>query len=149
MRDINWYVETAKSKNNLKSGNQLAKEIGITSASYHRLTTGQSYPSDETMVKFAELSGVDPVIALADLNVWRAPTPKVLSVYQKMDKLLSRAAMLSLALIMSMTVTKGAYSANLHENINMLNSKHSNNANIYYHIYQKAEVDSILKCDFC
>lgn len=119
-RDIEWYVEAAKKRTNTKSLNKLAPQIGITVASLSNLMRHRAYPADETMIKLAELAGVEPVKALSDLNMWRASSPAVLSVYQKMDKLLSRAAMLGLVLICSLGVNSGANAAVNTQNINAI-----------------------------
>jgi plasmid maintenance system antidote protein VapI len=70
MRDFNWYVETAKQKNNLKSLRSVARELEITQSAFHGLVHKHSNPSDETMIKLAKLAGVEPSIALVERNVW-------------------------------------------------------------------------------
>jgi len=123
MRDINWYAETAKSKNNLKSGNQLAKMMGITSASYHRLTTSQSIPSDETMIKLAELAGIDPSIALIERSLWMSNgAPK--KAYAKTLHILQHATLVLCLAIVGLTGLSG--------NAHAFKVSSDNNNSIYY-----------------
>lgn len=49
----------------------LCRKLGISTASFSEWKGGRSYPSDTTMIKLAELCKIDPVEALALLNLWR------------------------------------------------------------------------------
>jgi len=49
----------------------LVRKIGIKSPTYTDWKKGRSYPSDKTMLKIALLCDLDPVEALALLNLWR------------------------------------------------------------------------------
>lgn len=57
--NIENYINLAKTKNNIKSNNQLAKSLGISGASLSLFLQGKSTPSPETIIKLGELSGID------------------------------------------------------------------------------------------
>lgn len=96
MRSFKDYVSEAQKKQNLHSNNKLALELGITSAAMSALYKGKSLPSDETMIKLAELAGIPEEEALVDLSIWRAQTPKTKEVWEKI-----RHIVLSLCLTMA------------------------------------------------
>lgn len=95
MRDFNWYVDTAKQKNNIKSNNKLALELNITGAALSILTQEKSVPSPETMVKISKLAGVEPSIALAERSVWMS-TGEPKKAYTKILHSLQRVALSAL-----------------------------------------------------
>lgn len=57
MKNFNDYMTLAIGRQKLASNNKLAKELGITSASISVLNQGKALPSEETMIKLAELAG--------------------------------------------------------------------------------------------
>lgn len=72
MKNFNDYMTLAIDRQKLASNNKLAKELGITSASISVLNQGKALPSEETMIKLAELAGLPKEEALIDLNLWRS-----------------------------------------------------------------------------
>ena len=49
----------------------LCRKLGVSTGCYSDWKKGRNYPSDTTMIKLAELCKIDPVEALALLNLWR------------------------------------------------------------------------------
>ncbi len=79
----------------LASNNKLAKELGITSASISVLNQGKALPSEETMIKLAELAGLPKEEALIDLNLWRSKNnPEVQKIWQRLSKMIGLPAFL-------------------------------------------------------
>ena len=79
----------------LASNNKLAKELGITSASISVLNQGKALPSEETMIKLAELAGLPKEEALIDLNLWRSRNnPEVQKIWQRLSKMIGLPAFL-------------------------------------------------------
>lgn len=72
MRDINYYVEAAIARGNIKSQRKLSEMLGLSNNVISVYLTGKSIPSDETMMKLAAIAGIDPWVALLDLNMWRS-----------------------------------------------------------------------------
>ena len=86
MKNFNDYMTLAIDRQKLASNNKLAKELGITSASISVLNQGKALPSEETMIKLAELAGLPKEEALIDLNLWRSKNnPEVQKIWQRLS----------------------------------------------------------------
>lgn len=94
MRDINFYLDTAKVQNGFKSDNELQRALGYKGAMVCYLRSGKTKISDEKMIELAHLAGQDEDQALMDLNMWRSPSPAVQKAYANILHKLSYAAML-------------------------------------------------------
>lgn len=73
-RDIFFYIAKAMERSGCKSERALCVLLGMapnTITSYRRYTL----PTDETMEKLARIAGIDPQLALLDLNIWRSDGP--------------------------------------------------------------------------
>lgn len=71
--DILFYIDRAKTKNNIKSNGDLSKLLNLSRGAISQFTTGRAYPSDETMKELALLAHEDEELALMHLNLWRSP----------------------------------------------------------------------------
>ncbi|MBR1945198.1 MAG: hypothetical protein IJ846_02755 [Alphaproteobacteria bacterium] len=96
MRSFKDYVSEAQKKQGIPSNNKLASALGITPSGMSVLYKGKSLPTDETMIKLADLAGIPEEEALVDLSIWRAQTPKTKQVWEKI-----RHIVLSLCLTMA------------------------------------------------
>lgn len=72
MRTFDDYLSEARRKQKVSSNNQIAKLLGITSRAISALNQGKSLPSDDTMIKLANLAEMDTEAALIDLSIWRS-----------------------------------------------------------------------------
>lgn len=98
-------MEKAICKQNLKNQNQLAKFIGISSASMATMKSGKILPSEETLLKVAALADIPAEQALIDLNLWRSQKdPARLAAWQKISKLINKTALIALFLGVSSAV---------------------------------------------
>ena len=89
MKTFSFYADLAKEKAHLKSNNQLASAIGLSSASVTRLINGKSLPMDDTLLRVANLAKVSPEEALIDLSIWRNQgNPQTLKVWQRISEIL-------------------------------------------------------------
>ena len=79
---IDDYLDAARAR--LGSDNAVARALGIKSASTSAWRTKRSWPSDHHMVQLATIIDVEDVTALAQLNVWRTPSPAMQAVYRRM-----------------------------------------------------------------
>ena len=70
--DFNDYAEKAISRYSLTGYNNLARELKINKATLSYFKSGKALPSDDTMIKLAELAGMPKEEALIDLNLWRS-----------------------------------------------------------------------------
>ena len=83
------------------SQNQVAKEIGITSASLSNLAQEKIDGSDETYIKLAKLAGVDPAQVLIEKHMRKAG-PEAAPLWAKIQKVLPKsAAMMAITGIMT------------------------------------------------
>lgn len=71
MRDIRFYIQTAKKKQGITSNRELCKLLGVSHNATNTYYNNGSLPADETMVKIAELAKIDTETALLDLAMWR------------------------------------------------------------------------------
>ena len=81
------------------SQNQVAKEIGITSASLSNLAQEKIDGSDETYIKLAKLAGVDPTEVIIEKHMKKAG-PEGRKVWATLAKALPKSAMLGLGMIL-------------------------------------------------
>ena len=128
MRDINFYIDTAKEKQGLKSDNALNKALGFKGGMASFLRLGKTHLSDDKMIELARLGDLDETTALMDLNMWRASTPAVQSAYANILQKLTHAtwvvAFVTLAVM-------GSSSETMASNLFSKVSTYDNN-NIYY-----------------
>ena len=71
MRDMDFYIEKAQLNSNYKSDRMLSLALGKNPNLINYYKRKGVLPSDETMLKLAEIAGVDAWIALLDLNMLR------------------------------------------------------------------------------
>jgi len=72
MLSLEVYVIAAKEKLQLTSNNQLSLKLGLSKPQVNNWLSARCLPSDETMVKLAEISGKNVEKALMHLNWWRS-----------------------------------------------------------------------------
>ena len=75
--DIDELIEKAKAACGVDSDYALAPKLGLTRAAVSRWRRGVSLPSDETILKLAELLELDPAILLADFHARSSENPQV------------------------------------------------------------------------
>ena len=83
MLTIDDYCDTAKQRCRFRSDRVLSKALNVNNSSVSQWRTKRTWPADETMLRLADLAGVDPEQALLDLNAWRAASSTVRSVYER------------------------------------------------------------------
>lgn len=89
MRQLNFYTQKAINRYNLNGQNALAREIGIAGATLSQFLNGKALPSEETMIKLAELAGLPKEEALIDLNLWRSKDkPELQKIWQRLSKMI-------------------------------------------------------------
>ena len=113
MRTVKDYISEAQKKQGIPSNNKLAYALGITPTALSAIYKSKNIPSDETMIKLAELAGIPEEEALVDLSIWRAQTPKTKEVWEKI-----RHIVLSLCLTMAVLSPFGGGNLAASGNIN-------------------------------
>ena len=129
MRDINYYLDTAKKKNGFKSDLQLNRELGFKGSMVSFLRKGKSHISDEKMIELARLAGENPELALMDLNYMRADG-EAKTTYKRMIELLRKSLHMLSVIVVLMVASTPSNAANISTDM----AKHSLNQDIHYHI---------------
>lgn len=97
MQKFKDYVDVARNRHNLKSNNEVARQIGIKGPSLVVLYNGKNLPSEGTMIKIASLAGIEPEKALIDLSLWRsAKNPALKSLWERIGNAAQKAALYTL-----------------------------------------------------
>lgn len=95
MRPIDFYLDKAKENHGLKSDRELDRAIGFKGCGVSQIRTGRALPSDEAMIKLAEMARVDPEEALLELAYRRAASrdeTRAASVYRALLDRVTHAA---------------------------------------------------------
>ena len=106
--DLNDYLELAIKKQELESYAALGRALGLKSnVSVVHMRQGKQLPSDDTMIRLAELAGEDPQVGLLRLNVWRSKSDKARNHYQALAaKVAQTASCLTVAVISALFLIK-------------------------------------------
>lgn len=71
--NINQLFDLAKTRAQLKSDRALATQIGLSHGHLPSLRKGVKFPNDQTLIKLADLCGIDRREALLYGAIWRTP----------------------------------------------------------------------------
>ena len=94
MKTFNEYAEKAIKRYGLTGYNNLARELNMNKATISYFRSGKALPSEETMIKLAELAGMPKEEALIDLNLWRSKNnPELNKVWQHLSKMIGIAVL--------------------------------------------------------
>ncbi len=88
---INQYLDSAKAFLKTNSDGKLSKELGLSRAYVSQLRNGIRLPSDEVMLRLAELTNNSKEEALLDLAAARAASDGARDVYLRLKKLVLSA----------------------------------------------------------
>jgi len=80
---IDVYIDLARELNGLSSDRRVAQALGVTPATVNAWRSKRQWPSDQAMIRLADLTQRARECALVDLNMWRARTPAVRQTYGK------------------------------------------------------------------
>ena len=107
MRNIHWYIDKAIERNNFKSKRQFCNAIGVSSGATQGYKVGY-LPTDETMIKISKLAGIDPYIALMDLNAWRSKDTPAENLYKQLGQIVSHLCIIASLVLMPSAPAKAA-----------------------------------------
>lgn len=97
MKNFTDYAEKAIERYGLTGYNNLARELNMNKATLSFFRSGKALPSDDTMIKLAELAGMPKEEALIDLNLWRSKDkPEVQKIWQRLSKMIGCLLILTL-----------------------------------------------------
>ena len=86
MRNFQDYISEAQKKQNLYSLSKIAQKIGISANSVSVMYKNKTLPSEETLIKIADLAGIPREEALLDLSIWSAKSEDAKSTWEKIRK---------------------------------------------------------------
>ena len=83
------YADKAIVRYNLTGYSNLARELNLNKATLSYFRNGKALPSEQTMIKLAELAGLPKEEALIDLNLWRSKNnPELNKIWQRLAKMI-------------------------------------------------------------
>lgn len=101
VRTVDWYIDRALIRSGAPSDRTLGVELGLSPNSLTNYRTRRAWPSDQAMIRLAELADIDPDIALMDLNAWRAKADDVRDRYTNLARMLEKAGVAVAAAIIA------------------------------------------------
>lgn len=91
------YMDKAKDYQGFPSDRQVALSLGITTAAVSKFCKGKEFPSQETVLRLANLAGVKPEAALIDFNLWKTiDKPNAHRIWLKISKMIGCIALFSI-----------------------------------------------------
>jgi transcriptional regulator with XRE-family HTH domain len=99
MPTVDDYLDRAKDAAGINSDRALSQALGVSHGSVSQIRTKRAWPSDELMIRLADLAGMDRGQALLDLNIWRSDGV-ARSIYKRLARAVA-AALLVYALAFS------------------------------------------------
>lgn len=70
MRTIDQYIDLARKNAEIKSDRELSTALGFRSNTVSHWRTKRAWPSDDMILRLADLAGVDEKTAILDLGIW-------------------------------------------------------------------------------
>ncbi len=88
---IDDYIDLAMANRKFSSDRELGRALGFKGNPVNHWRTKRAWPADPTMIRLAQLAGVDPIWALVELNIWRSQSTEARKAYQMLQRLLERS----------------------------------------------------------
>jgi hypothetical protein len=92
MRNLAWYIDTAKSISGCSSDRKLSQLLKMAPNWVATARKRPMFPTDETMINLAKIADIPLHTALLDLNIWRS-TGKAKAVYQRLAEVAQTASL--------------------------------------------------------
>ena len=105
---IDQYIDAARAAIHPSSDRQIAKRLGVTSATVNAWRTKRNWPDDERMIALADLAGMPRGEALMALNRWRTKSAQAAETYGLLERLARGAAALAMAAVFAGTAPDAA-----------------------------------------
>lgn len=126
------YIEKVKENQNIKSARQVGILLGMSATAITEFSKERAYPSQETVLKLANLAGVSPEQALIDFNLWKTKDkPNARKVWLKLSKMIG-------CLILATIIYTGDTMANQHIELINASQKSSQFGQPLYIMYNHA-----------
>jgi hypothetical protein len=99
LENIDAYLDAARTRAGIASDRALSVRLGYKEQAVNAWRLKRAWPSDESMIALASLAGIEPSIALIDLNYWRAKTSAARKQYSEIRRQLARAVMAAVLIV--------------------------------------------------
>lgn len=137
MNSVSEYVEKARKNSGADSDRKVAQMLGLKGSAASMWRTGRTFPSDETMIRLAQVAGVDPYKALIDLNIWRS-SGNVQAAYRKLAAMVNQQVVRGLVVLIAglsalIINNSSAIAAPVAHRTQQEQFNTENDINIYYH----------------
>ena len=110
-KTIDDYIDAARARAGLPSDRQLALTMKIDPATLNGWRMKRTWPADGQLFRLAELAGIDPKIALLQLNAWRTKSEAARSEYTTMAALIAKSLALGLSALILLGSAPGTKAA--------------------------------------
>lgn len=131
MRDIDWYIDNAVKYHGLSSPRALGPALGMSPNSASNWRTRRAWPSDEVMMRLADMCMIPREEALLELCIWRTAGTPAGSVYLRLLEAAGKsAAILLVALLAYAASGTPANAGTLAEQSSMIGAGNKNYATI-------------------
>lgn len=107
VRTVDWYIDRAMIRSGAPSERQLSGRLGLAHNSLTNYRTHRAWPSDQAMIALADLAGIDPDVALMDLNRWRTKSDAARDRYERLATLLEKAGATAAAILLGVGILAG------------------------------------------
>ena len=101
---IDDYIDLAMANREFASDRELGRALGFKGNPVNHWRTKRAWPADPTMIRLAQLAGVDPVWALVELNIWRSQSTAVRNEYAALLRLVEKARGAAALLVAALAV---------------------------------------------
>jgi hypothetical protein len=105
------YMDAAKRRQGWTSDNRINVHFGMSSVA-HTWRVGKALPYPEHIIELAQLGDLDPAQALIDLYTWKAKTPEVVAILDRITATIRRSAALLITTVSALlTLPSAAFAA--------------------------------------
>jgi transcriptional regulator with XRE-family HTH domain len=98
------YMDAARSRHELRSDRALGREMDVEQAIVSRWRLGKANPSDDQMIRLAQLAGADPDQAVLLLGVWSARDEPTRDTYRRLLQRFGSGTGLAVAVAASLAI---------------------------------------------
>lgn len=74
--NIDQLCDLAKKRAGLTSDRELARRLAVSAGAVNFYRSKRTWPSEDTIIKLAELAEIDAAEAIIELNIWRSKGPE-------------------------------------------------------------------------
>jgi len=108
MRTLEWYLDTAKTRNDIDSDRKLAQRLDLNPSQINFYRNKDMKPKTTILIKIAKLAGVSPDVALTDRALWLAESDEERNYWERLATLAQKAAVAGVSIGALLSMLAGA-----------------------------------------